>query len=174
MAYDGPARRFLLAAKMGGRRSLLRPLGEQLAAVVRASGLAEGCDRVVPVPAHPWRRLSRGYDPAGDLARVVAARIGVPLDVRILARRILASKPAKRLSAARRAAAAAAAFRGRRPVHGERVLLVDDVMTTGSTAAACATALRRAGAVDVRVAVWARTLPGSAAGRNGRRPDGGL
>ncbi len=171
VAYDDDARRFLLAAKLSGRRRLLEPLGEQLAAAVRASGLAEGCTLVVPVPAHPWRRLARGYDPAGDLARVAASRLGLPLGTRFLARRILAAPAAKRLPAVRRAKAAAAAFRALRPTRGERVLLVDDVMTTGSTAAACAIALVRAGAVEVRVAVWARTLPGSPAGPRGRRPD---
>jgi predicted amidophosphoribosyltransferase len=156
VAYDEPARRFLLRAKLGGRPELLVPLGEQLARTIERSGLARGCSSVVTVPSHPWSRLRRGFDPAIELGRVVARRLGLPLARRQLGRRVLGA-PAKSLRGRDRRVRLAGAFRSRRGNPGRRVLLVDDVLTTGATAHACAAALRRSGAREVAVAVWART-----------------
>jgi predicted amidophosphoribosyltransferase len=157
VAYDRCARAFLLRAKLGGRRELFGPLGGQLVRAVEHAALAEGCTVVVPVPSHPWVALRRGFHPALELARPVARRLGLPV-ARVLARRTRSGPPAKRLGARRRRAVARGAFRVRRPLDRARVLLVDDVMTTGATADACAAALLSAGAVEVRIATWARTL----------------
>jgi len=172
--YEGVARRFLLAAKVGGNREILDALGEQLVAALLATGFADGASAVVPVPAHVWRKLRRGFDPALDLARIVAASFDLPLRRGVLTRSSWPGPASKRLSRARRVEAALRVFRARRSAEGERILLVDDVMTTGATAAACARALARAGAVEVRVAVWARTPLIRAPTRRGRLPGGGL
>ena len=63
VAYDDAARAILLRAKIGGRPELFEPLGDQLAHVVAALGLAGSCTALVPVPSHPWMTLRRGFPP---------------------------------------------------------------------------------------------------------------
>ncbi|HEX5041452.1 MAG TPA: double zinc ribbon domain-containing protein [Candidatus Polarisedimenticolaceae bacterium] len=155
--YDGVARAFLLGAKLRGRPELLALFGAQLASLLAAGGFARGCGVVVPVPSHPMVRLRRGFDPAREIARPVAKALGLPL-VSPLRRKLRRGGPAKRLSAAARARLLAQAFQPRsRGSLPPVVLLVDDVLTTGATAASCARALRALGVEEVRVAVWART-----------------
>jgi predicted amidophosphoribosyltransferase len=155
--YDAVARSFVLRAKFGGRRELLTILGRQLALVLRATGFAEPCTVVSAVPSDPWVRLRRGFNPALELARPVARHLGLPLERRALIRRLGGPAPSKRLGAARRRSATRRAFRPGYSLSGERVLLIDDVFTTGATAEGCAAALLGGGAESVRLAVWART-----------------
>lgn len=159
VAYEGIARDFLLRAKLGRRPELLAPLGAQLARRLALERFARGCTRVVAVPSRPWTGWLRGFCPARELARPVARRLGLPLARRALRRRMTPAGAVKRMSARRRRQALADAFVVRQPLDGARVLLIDDVVTTGATVQACAVALRRAGAAEVRAAAWARTLP---------------
>ncbi len=157
MVYDETARRFLLAAKLGGRRALLPAFGAQLAATVMAAGWAGRCDAIVPVPSHPLHRLRRGFNPAAELARSVAAGVGVPRLTCLLRRAWAGTEVQKRRTAAERRVAVRRAFVSTGRAAPRQVLLVDDVMTTGATAEVCAALLRKAGARQVRCAVWART-----------------
>jgi ComF family protein len=110
----------------------------------------------VPVPLHWQRRWARGFNQSELLARGIARRCGV-LMVRAL-RRTRCTATQTGLSHTGRRQNVTGAFQVRRPraVAGKRVLLIDDVMTTGSTAAACAAALRRAGASRIMVLTAAR------------------
>lgn len=134
-------------------------LGKHLAAALR-EGLGEsleGFDAIVPVPLHWRRRLARGYNQAERIAHPLAARLGLPLLPAL--RRTRPTPPQTSLGKADRLANLHRAFRVPHPrrLNRLRLLLVDDVATTGATLDAAATALRRAGASSVTAAVAART-----------------
>ncbi|HWM94552.1 MAG TPA: ComF family protein [Thermoanaerobaculia bacterium] len=134
-------------------------LGRHLANAL-ADGLGEaldGFDGVVPVPLHWRRRFTRGYNQAERIACPLAGRLGLPL-VPVL-RRSRPTPPQTSLGKAGRLANLRRAFRVPRPekIRGLRLLLVDDVATTGATLDAAAGVLRRAGAAGVTAVVAART-----------------
>jgi ComF family protein len=154
--YDGPARQTVLAFKHG-REAYAAPMAT---AMLRAwNGDALGDHLVVPVPLHRWRLWSRGYNQAALLARAVAQQAGAGLDLDALVR--LRNTPSSRgLNRAARRRNVEGAFRVSREaaarLKGRKLLLVDDVMTSGATASAAAGALRRAGAMRVDVLIYAR------------------
>ena len=152
-AYQDTLRKLIHLFKYGGIRTLARPLGSLLASTL-ASG--ERFDVVVPMPLHWWRRWRRGFNQAELLAREVARRCGV--EVVGAVRRARATSPQAGLSNSRRRENVAGAFQVPRPerVRGLCVALVDDVLTTGATANACAAALKRAGARRVTLLTLAR------------------
>jgi ComF family protein len=119
---------------------------------------ARDVDLVVPVPLHPRRLIERGYDQAALLAAPIARRLGVPFAPRAVVR-IRETPPQASLDREARIANVAAAFRcastSASRVEGSRVLLVDDVRTTGATLAACARTLHEAGARAVLTLVLA-------------------
>jgi len=118
----------------------------------------EDFDGIAPVPLHLFRRRERGYNQAELLARGLAQRVAVP-KVDVL-RRVTATLPQVGLSDAQRRENVRNAFRCARPeeVAGKRLLLVDDVMTTGATVAGAARALLDAGAERVSVLTLARAI----------------
>jgi ComF family protein len=148
------------------RPDLGRPLGHLLRMVVRESGIA--ADIVVPVPLHPRRLVERGYNQAALLAREAASELGVPLGARVLWR-VKHTAQQARLGREERIVNMKEAFgvRDARVVRGKRVLIVDDVATTGSTLLACREALIEAGAAEVIALVVAR-----AEGGDRRKADG--
>ncbi len=121
--------------------------------------LAVDHDLIVPVPLHRQRLRWRGFNQSVTLARAVGRIAGRPVDPLILAR-VRATAPQVGLGISERRRNVRGAFAVRRPeaLRGRRVLLVDDVMTTGATAEACAYALRHSGAREVEVLVLARAL----------------
>ncbi len=161
--YEGRLRDLIHACKFERLDFLGRPLGERLAE--RVAPLFDGAlsrpDLVVPVPLHRWRRLRRGFNQARLLAAPLAGRLEIPLARRALirrdaGRRQLGLSRRQRLAALDACYAAPSGGRGAR-LAGLRVLLVDDVMTTGATLEACARVLVRAGARSVIGCVLART-----------------
>ncbi len=154
--YDGLLRELVLQLKYGHRPVLARPLGALMAARVRG-GDAAGMDLVVPVPLHRKKFRERGFNQAELLARRVASRLHLALrnDVLLRTKDTQAQTGLDR-SSRRKNVEKAFAVRNGADIRGARILLVDDVMTTGSTLSECASALKRAGASKVEVLVAAR------------------
>ena len=150
--YDGSLRAILHALKYSGRRSVARRLG----AMMRSAGgdVLDGADFAVPVPLHPFRRLTRGFNQAAELAR----GLGVPVVPAL--RRARHTRPQADLPAARRHENVQDVFRlaRRASVQGACVVLVDDVSTTGATLEACARTLADGGAREVRALIAARAV----------------
>lgn len=161
LVYNDAARRPILDLKHSGRRD-----GLQLMAgwMVQASGpLLDDAELIVPVPLHYRRLARRGYNQAGWLAEALAKRSGVPLRIDLLKRvRATPSQAGRSVRARRRNVAGAFALRrGKRAaLAGKRVLLVDDVLTTGATLNGCARILNQGGASAVDVLVLARVVRG--------------
>jgi ComF family protein len=150
--YSGPMTLAIRALKFAGWRALAPPLA---AAMARSWEFETEC--VTWVPLSRRRRAARGYDQAEVLARELAPRLGLPA-VGLL-RRIRETPSQVSQSGRERRRALRGAFTTTGPVPGS-VLLVDDVLTTGTTAASCAVALRGAGATRVAVVTAARSLGG--------------
>ena len=158
LAYEYPVDRLVQGAKFHQRLPYARALGELLAEALAARPAGPGTwpDVLVPVPLHERRLAARGYNQALEIARPVAGRLGVRLAPR-LARRIVATAEQSGLSRAARRRNLRGAFTAR-DCRGLHVAVVDDVITTGSTVAALARALRQAGAASVEAWAVARTL----------------
>lgn len=159
-AYAGEVRTLLLAFKHSRAFELAIPLGRLMSAVAMAHGLADA-DLVVPVPTSMSRFIRRGYNQAALLARVVASTLQRPLEARAL-RRVRDMGPQGRRAREERVRSTMQCFSVARPerVAQRRILLVDDVVTSGATASECARALKSAGATSVQVLAFARTVPG--------------
>lgn len=167
--YGGPVRALLLAHKEHGRYGLVRVLGRALAAstvaaVPSRSDTPEAVYALVPVPSHRRVVRQRGHDPVLRMARVAAGLArdaGVSLRVLPCLRTVRAVQDQSRLDALQRQANLAGALQvlprydGR--LAGRHVLVVDDIVTTGSTAAEACRALRACGAAVVGVSVVAAT-----------------
>jgi ComF family protein len=154
--YEGALREILHALKYDGRRSLAIPLARLMTEA--GAGLLADAHLVVPVPLHPRRRRTRGFNQARDLAR----RLGRPVSdalVRTRATRSQTDLPASRRHANVRGAFAVRPAR-QSEIEGRVVILVDDVSTTGATLGACARALKAAGAREVRAITAARVVTG--------------
>jgi ComF family protein len=123
-----------------------------------AASPGQAADLVVPLPLHPVRLRERGFNQALELARPVAAALGLPLDPSACAR--VRHTPAQAgLPWKKREENIRRAFHCARDLSGRRILLIDDVMTTGASLDECARTLKRHGAAEVSLLVVARTLP---------------
>jgi ComF family protein len=156
-SYEGVLRKLIHLYKYACIKTLSRPLAGMLA---RALPRDERFDAVVPVPLHWRRRWSRGFNQSALLARAVADRAGIPYLQAL--RRTRATSVQAGLSNTLRRKNVASAFRVRSmggfadELPGRRILLIDDVLTTGATAASCAAALKRGGAERVALLTVAR------------------
>jgi ComF family protein len=162
--YDEVARGLVHAFKYADRLDLAPVMGRWMAQA--GSPLLADADALVPVPLH-WRRLwARRFNQAAALAEVMSKSAGVPVEVDLL-RRTRATPQQVGLARSERARNVEGAFQvppeRRTAVKGRRLVLVDDVLTTGATVDTCARALLRAGARDVDVIVFARVVDPSGA-----------
>jgi ComF family protein len=157
--YGGAVERGIVRLKFAGEPWLAEALVREAFPRLRPALVAFRPERVLPVPLHPSRLRRRGYNQAARLARPLAAALQVPLDQTSL-QRIRPTPPQTTLDGEQRRTNLRDAFQAAAAqVAGRRLLLVDDVITTGSTVAECARALDAAGARAVAVCALARTLP---------------
>ncbi len=162
--YAGNARRLVLALKHGDRLDLVRACAPWMAQTARP--LVQPDSVIVPVPLHPWRQFRRRYNQAAELARALARQIDRPYAPQALVRHRQTPSLDHRSRADRMAILQGAIRAHPDALTGRHVLLVDDVMTSGATLAACADAALGAGARGVDCVVLARVLkddPGIAA-----------
>ena len=135
----------------------MKPLALPLSALLaRALPVDERFDLVVPVPLHWRKQWRRGFNQSELLARHLAKRRGIPAVNALRRKRHTAVQAGLALAGRRRNVAGAFEVRGDMNLSGKRILLVDDVMTTGATAAACASKLKQAGAQSVSLITLAR------------------
>jgi ComF family protein len=157
--YEGPLRVAVHELKYRSRRRVASRLSEAMLDLPQVRAVLAGASVLVPVPLHPRRKRKRGFNQSELLAEELGRRAGLATAAAALVRRT-DTPPQTGLSAARRRANVRGAFAVRRRalVAGRTVVLVDDVLTTGATAAACARALTQAGAREVRLLTAARVV----------------
>ncbi|WP_066700881.1 ComF family protein [Sphingobium amiense] len=158
LAYGDVARNVALRLKYGRRVALAGLIARQMQ---RHALRLEGAPVIVPVPLHRWRLWWRGFNQAALIADHLGRLTGWPVDRHAL-RRIRRTRPLRAMKPAARARAVKGAFalEEGHALAGRPVLLIDDVHTSGATAAACARALRQGGASEVHLLCWARVVPG--------------
>jgi len=155
--YEGVVRDLIHRLKYDGRIRCRRPLAlmtaERLAGFVKNSD----SDLIIPVPLHVRRIRQRGFNQAILIGEILSKEWQLPMERRLL-KRIRWTEPQINLAASERAANVKGAFALDNPakIKGRRVILIDDVLTTGSTVSECSKVLKRAGAAAVIVATVAR------------------
>lgn len=159
LGFDGPVQELIHRFKYGKKAHLSRPLGLLASRFLEPLKTDAAADLVVPVPLHDRRLRARGFNQAHLIGVVVAKQWGIPLSADNL-RRIRWTEPQTCLAATDRERNVRGAFGVVRPerFEGKRLLLVDDVFTTGSTVTECARALKAARAREVSVLTVARAL----------------
>lgn len=153
--YEGFLRELIQRLKYHRLPILDRPLGQLLAEQVMVAMATDNFDAIVPVPLHPTRLRQRTFNQSLLIARQLSRRLKIPVASGLLAR-TRTTQTQQRLNATERQNNLKQAFQVAGSARGARLLLVDDVMTTGATARTCAATLTAAGAAEVRVTILAR------------------
>jgi len=155
-AFEGTIREAIHHFKYKRFKALVTPLGELLAEHIRSYPL--DVDLSIAVPLHPKRLRERGFNQASLLAQELGKLVGIPIAGDLLLRLRDTAPQARALSRDQRSRNVKTAFGCRQRLDGVRVLLIDDVCTTGATLDACAVALKDAGACFVRGLTVAREM----------------
>jgi ComF family protein len=152
--YEGALRASVLALKRSPH--VYRRLSQAMLVALQREPLTE-IDLMMPVPLHPARERQRGFNQATVLARALARATGLPIDEHSLARRVHTDRHRAGMDARARRESVAEAFEARQKLNStRRVLLIDDVFTTGATVSECAAVLKSAGVSEVYVLTVAR------------------
>lgn len=151
--YEFPVDRLIQALKYGHQLALATWFGHCLSREIDAAGH----DLILPLPLHPARLQSRGFNQSVEIARTISRELGIPMNTNCLTR-TRATPPQAALPLKERARNVRGAFECSADLGGKRILLLDDVMTTGSTLRECARILKMHGAAQITVAVVARAL----------------
>lgn len=154
VAYGEVAKTVALRLKYGGRAAFAQTVGRLMVRV-----LPPDAELLIPVPLHRWRLWGRGYNQAALIADAIgkASRVEVRKDLLVRSRATPTLRDLGRRGRARAVAGAFAVTEGS-AIEGCHIVLIDDVFTSGATAAACARVLKRADAARVTVLCWARVL----------------
>ena len=156
VAYGDISRSITIRLKYGRKVALARTMSRYMQPLL---GDLPGDTVFVPVPLHRSRLWRRGFNQSAIVARELSRRTGYGVEIDAL-KRVRATPPLKGLNMLQRRRTVAGAFRTNRQaeLRGRNIVLVDDVLTTGSTANACARVLKRAGAARVDLVSWARVI----------------
>ena len=155
VAYDDLSRTLAIRLKYGRKVAIARTMARYMAPLVAGGGEP----LLIPVPLHRARLWGRGFNQSVLIARELSRRLGIAINPFALSR-IRSTPPLKGMSPLQRRKAVAGAFRAadKAVIAGKTIILIDDVLTTGSTAEACARTLKRAGAARVELISWARVV----------------
>jgi ComF family protein len=161
--YEGRLRKVLLSAKWSFSTVPIRSLARLFVSARKDELQSLGVNRIIPIPQHWRQRLVRNFNPAAVIAEELGHLLRIPCDVHVL-QRARRTRPQKRVSVHQRFEnqQGALTLRDSHMIQGERILLVDDVLTTGATCSEAAALLRHAGAAECHVAVIGRVLDHSA------------
>lgn len=149
--YEFPVDRLIQTLKYSHRLPLAKWFGSSLSGQITA----DEHDLLLPLPLHPSRLRERGFNQSAEIARAIHNRLGIPMSVGYVTR-VRATPPQAALPLKERAKNVRGAFECTADLTGKRILLVDDVMTTGSTLRECARILQLHGAAQITLAVAAR------------------
>lgn len=156
VAYGDLSRGLAIRLKYGRKVAIARTMARYMAPLI---GRSENDPILVPVPLHRRRLWQRGFNQSALVARELSRTLKVRSDPMIL-RRLKSTPPLKGMTPAQRRKTVSGAFEvlDKTAVAGRTIILIDDVLTTGSTAEACARTLQRAGAARVELITWARVV----------------